>query len=99
MKNNPTYDTVQFPFYMTQRQKALLKEVAKKRSAPLSELLREAVHLFLKKHEKWDGLIYSEEEFFAEYVRGREEMREDALRREGEGEGERGCVADREKER
>jgi hypothetical protein len=84
MQKDATYAPVRFPAYITQRQLALLREVASERGESVTELLREAVHYWLKRRGKWDGLIYDKEEFYREYLRGREEMREAALHREEE---------------
>jgi hypothetical protein len=62
MKNDPTFRNVRFPCYLTERQLALLKEIAKERGDSITELVRAAVHFLLKGMGKNDALLYTREE-------------------------------------
>ena len=69
MQKDPIFTQIRFPCYLTERQPFLLKEVAKERGAPVTELLREAVHYWLKEKGKDDGLLFSIEETVEAYER------------------------------
>ena len=87
MKTNPTYDQVHFNCYLTVRQKIYIKELAKILIRTQTDIIREAVHYWLKEKGIDDGLIFDEEELLAAYERGREEMRrevEATVAKEGE---------------
>jgi hypothetical protein len=62
MKNDPTFRYVRFPCYLTERQLALLKEIARERREAVTELVREAVHYWLKALGRSDAQFYSTEE-------------------------------------
>ena len=81
MKSDPTFSYVRFPCYLTERQKCLLEEISKERGDSITELLREAVHYWLKAKGKDDGLLYSVEETIEAYMKERERMREAAISR------------------
>jgi hypothetical protein len=62
MHNDPTFRFVRFPYYLTERQLALLKEISKGGGDSITELVRAAVHFLLKGMGKNDGLLYTREE-------------------------------------
>jgi hypothetical protein len=62
----------------TIRQKIYIKELAKILIRTQTDIIREAVHYWLKEKGIDDGLIFDEEELLAAYERGRDGMRTEA---------------------
>jgi len=58
--NPKTYTTVRFNSYITEYQTELLSRLSRERNCPKTELLREALHYFLRKNGLDDELIYDE---------------------------------------
>ncbi len=86
---NPSiFKYTRFNSYLTEYQTELLSRLSRERNCPKTELLREALHYFLRKNGLDDGLSYDEEddekrlaEIFPWWNKGR---KEEALEGEGE---------------
>ncbi len=81
--NPRIFKSTRFNSYITEYQKELLNRLSRERNCPKTELLREALHYFLRKNGLDDELIYDEEddekqmaEIFPGW-RGRKEEEED----------------------
>ncbi len=56
--NPKTFKSVRFNSYITEYQTELLSRLSRERNCPKTELLREALHYFLRKNGLDDGLSY-----------------------------------------
>ncbi len=56
--NPKIFKSVRFNAYITEYQKELLNKLSRERNCPKTELLREALHYFLRKNGLDDGLSY-----------------------------------------
>jgi hypothetical protein len=60
---NPNiFKSVRFNSYITEYQKELLNRLSRERNCPKTELLREALHYFLRKNGLDDELSYDEKD-------------------------------------
>jgi len=60
--NPKTYTTVRFNSYLTEYQTELLSRLSRERNCPKTELLREALHYFLRDNGLDDQLIYDQKD-------------------------------------
>jgi len=60
--NPKTHTTVRFNSYITENQTELLNRLSRERNCPKTELLREALHYFLRNNGLDDELIYDEKD-------------------------------------
>ncbi len=60
--NPKTYTTVRFNSYLTEYQTELLSRLSRERNCPKTELLREALHYFLRENGLDDELIYDQKD-------------------------------------
>jgi len=86
--NPKIFTYTRFNSYLTQYQTELLNRLSRERNCPKTELLREALHYFLRKNGLDDELIYDQDdnekrlaEIFPWWNKGR---KEEALEGEGE---------------
>jgi hypothetical protein len=71
MKKDSTYAQRHFNCYPTVRQKNILEIISGKLKRPQTDIVREAVHFWLRGKRIDDGLIYDTEDFMREYDRAR----------------------------
>lgn len=76
MKSDPTYSLVHINCHLTVRQKVYLEEISKITKRPQTDIVREAVHYWLKGQGVDDGQIYDREELLKEYLKHRGEFRD-----------------------
>jgi hypothetical protein len=72
---DPRFQYVRFNSYPSVVQKEILAKLAAERKCPKGEIVREAIHFYLRERGIDDGLIYDERDFFKEYERGRKVRR------------------------
>jgi len=60
--NPKIFKSVRFNSYITEYQRELLNRLSRERNCPKTELVREALHYFLRKNGLDDELIYDEED-------------------------------------
>ncbi len=60
--NPKIFKTTRFNSYLTEYQTELLSRLSRERNCPKTELLREALHYFLRKNGLDDELIYDEKD-------------------------------------
>ena len=60
--NPKIFKSVRFNAYITEYQKELLNRLSRERNCPKTELLREALHYFLRKNGLDDELIYDQKD-------------------------------------
>ena len=60
--NPKIFKSVRFNSYITEYQKELLNILARERNCPKTELLREALHYFLRENGLDDELIYDQKD-------------------------------------
>jgi hypothetical protein len=56
------FKSVRFNAYITEYQTELLNRLSRERNCPKTELVREALHYFLRENGLDDGLIYDEKD-------------------------------------
>ncbi len=60
--NPKTYQTVRFNSYITEYQKELLNSFSQKERRPITDLVREAIHCWLRDRDLDDELIYDQKD-------------------------------------
>ncbi len=60
--NPKIFKSVRFNAYITENQTELLNRLSREKNCPKTELLREALHYFLRKNGFDDGLSYDEKD-------------------------------------
>ena len=69
MKKTPTYALTKFNCALTVRQKQILYQISTELKRPIADIVREAVHCWLRERGVEDGLIYDREDFMREWER------------------------------
>ncbi len=60
--NPKIFKSARFNAYITENQKELLNRLSRERNCPKTELVREALHYFLRKNGLDDELIYDQKD-------------------------------------
>ncbi len=60
--NPKIFKSVRFNAYITENQKELLNRLSRERNCPKTELVREALHYFLRENGLDDELIYDQKD-------------------------------------
>ena len=68
---NPKFKTVRFNSYINVYQKELLNRLSQEKKCPITELVRQAIHYFLRERGLDDGLICDARELLLEYKRAK----------------------------